>query len=108
MRRVLVDHARARLAERRGGDRLRVTLVGCETADDRSVDGAAVLQLHDALEKLEDVSEVCARVVELRFFAGLTIEETAMALGCSAPTVKRHWQFARAWLHDRLRDEDDA
>lgn len=107
MRRVLVDTARARKAERRGGDRLRVTLAGCEAADD-GVDGAAVLQLHDALEKLEHVSAACARVVELRFFAGLTIEETAMALSCSTPTVKRNWQFARAWLHDRLRDEDGS
>lgn len=107
MRRVLVDHARARRAERRGGHRLRVTLNGANTPADREVDGLAVLQLHEALQKLEDVSADCARVVELRFFAGLTIEETALALSCSTPTVKRHWQFARAWLHDRLRDGEE-
>ncbi|MFN3241823.1 MAG: ECF-type sigma factor [Planctomycetota bacterium] len=106
MRRVLVDHARARQADRRGGDRLRVTLSGCEPADERWAQGAAVLNLHEALAGLERVSEACAQVVELRFFAGLTIDETALALGCSAPTVKRHWQFARAWLHDRLREEE--
>ncbi len=105
MRRVLVDHARARRAACRGGDLLRVTLCDVPTRDDEAVGDIAVLTLHDALEKLEEMAPHVAQVVELRYFAGLTIDETAKALGRSTATVKREWAFARAWLHDRIRRE---
>ncbi|MCR9246933.1 MAG: ECF-type sigma factor [bacterium] len=106
MRRVLVDHARSRKAQRRAGHLLRVTLDDAHGAADRPIENLAVLQLHEALEKLEETAPEVAQVVELRYFAGLTVEETARALGRSAPTVKRSWAFARAWLHDRLKSSD--
>lgn len=106
MRRVLVDHARARRAERRGGHLLRVTLSDAASEAEPDVGDVAVLTLHDALEKLEEIAPDVARIVELRYFAGLTIDETAQAIGCSTPTVKRHWAFARAWLHDRIRADE--
>jgi len=104
MRRVLVDHARARLAEKRGGGIAAVSLQenkvgGSLDADDRDVD---ILALHDAIERLSELDAAQARVVELRYFAGLTIEETAEALEISPATVKREWVVARAWLRREL------
>ena len=101
MRRLLVDHARRRSAERRGGDRLRVTLADVAVGDS-PIDDLAVLTLHDALAKLEEIAPDVARVVEMRYFAGLTVEETSAALGRSTATVKREWAYARAWLHERI------
>jgi RNA polymerase sigma-70 factor, ECF subfamily len=97
MRRVLVDHARGRLAEKRGGAMQRVTLgdAGSETSTDA---GLEVLALHDALERLAALDPEQARLVELRYFGGLGIDETAEALGVSSATVKREWAVARAWL----------
>ncbi len=106
MRRILVDHARARRAAKRGGaDRLHVTLAESdarapEDGDDPSVE---MLALHAALERLVVMDARQARVVELRYFGGLTIEETADALGLSPATVKREWVVARAWLRRELR-----
>ncbi len=101
MRRVLVDHARARLAGKRGGELQRVTLgdVGSGAADDANVD---VLALHDALERLAALDPDQARLVELRYFGGLGIEDTAKTLGVSPATVKREWAVARAWLRREL------
>ena len=100
MRRILVDHARAVGAARRGGPKVRQCV---ELAADVAVDhGAEMLELHDALERLGALSERQARVVELRFFGGLTVEETAEALDVSVPTVVREWRFARAWLRREL------
>jgi RNA polymerase sigma-70 factor (ECF subfamily) len=101
MRRVLVDHARGRLAEKRGGAMQRVTLgdVGAGPADDSALD---VLALHEALERLAELDPDQARLVELRYFGGLGIEETAEALGVSSSTVKREWAVARAWLRREL------
>ncbi len=101
MRRVLVDHARARTSEKRGGGQRPVTL---DDVHDAPADSAAidVIELHEALEKLEALDPDQARVVELRYFTGLNIEETAEALGVSAATVKREWAVARAWLHREL------
>jgi RNA polymerase sigma factor (TIGR02999 family) len=101
MRRVLVDHARTRLAEKRGGALQRVTLgdVGAGASDD---DGLDVLALHEALERLAALDPDQARLVELRYFGGLGIEDTAQALGVSPATVKREWAVARAWLRREL------
>ena len=104
MRRVLVDHARARLATKRGGDRQRITLGNAfDVADagDASAD-ADVIALHEALERLATLDPEQARLVEMRYFGGLTIEETADALGVSPATVKRDWVLARAWLKREL------
>jgi RNA polymerase sigma-70 factor (ECF subfamily) len=105
MRRVLVDHARARLSDKRGGG------VRCVTLDElhdlpqssSSSNEIDILDLNEALEKLATFDNDQARLVELRYFTGLSIEETAEALGISAATVKREWVIARAWLRRELR-----
>jgi RNA polymerase sigma factor (TIGR02999 family) len=100
MRRVLVDHARRRAAEKRGGDRHRVTFEDLAVeAEEPSVD---VVALDDALKALEQEDARLARVVEMRFFVGFSIEETATTMGISAATVKRDWTYARAWLMERM------
>jgi len=97
MRFIVVDYARARQALKRGGGRAPMTL---ERAHVSSVDRAEQLvALDDALRRLEGAHERLGRVVELRFFGGLTHPEIAAALGCSVPTVKRDWVRARAWLY---------
>ncbi len=100
MRRALIDHARARNAEKRGGKWHKVTL----HEGDAAASGLTVqlLDLNDALEELARLKERHHRVVELRFFGGLSHAEIAHILGVSAETVKKDWQFARAWLHRRL------
>jgi RNA polymerase sigma factor (TIGR02999 family) len=105
MRRILVDHARARHAAKRGGDARPLTLGDADRAaggDDGGVDGLDVLALHDALERLARLDPDQARLVELRYFAGLSVEETAHALGVSTSTAKREWATARAWLRREL------
>ena len=103
MRRILVDHARGRQADKRGGGVARVTLddanAGAANDGAGSVD---LLDLNDALEKLAVLDADQARVVELRYFTGLSIEETAEAMGTSPATVKREWSVARAWLKREL------
>lgn len=102
MRRVLVDIARRRRAERRGGDdAIRVPLEGIDVA--ASEPAADVLDVDHALDLLAREDPRKARVVELRFFGGLSIDETAQALGVSARTVHADWAFARAWLYRTLR-----
>jgi RNA polymerase sigma factor (TIGR02999 family) len=96
MRQILVDHARARLAQKRGGGATVVSLAGAETpAPAPRVD---MLALHEALERLAALDPDQARIVELRYFGGLTVEETAQVLSISPATVKRDWASARAWL----------
>ena len=100
MRRILVDHARARLADKRGGGAQPLSLHDADgVAGESDVD---VLALHDALEALAALDPQQARVVELRYFSGLNIEETAEALDISPATVKREWAVARAWLRREL------
>jgi RNA polymerase sigma-70 factor, ECF subfamily len=101
MRRVLVDHARGRLAEKRGGGAQQVTLSDIH-ADPGGGHDVDILALHAALEKLAVLDPDQARLVELRYFGGLNIEETAEALGVSPATVKREWAVARAWLRREL------
>ncbi len=95
MREILIEHARARGARKRGGQDVRVTFDDNVAAPGTDVD---MLVLHAALEKLASLDEQQARIVELRFFGGLTIEEAAEVLGVAPATVKRHWAVARAWL----------
>lgn len=102
IRRLLVDHLRERSALKRGGDVLRVTLQAGEEVAAPAADLADALDLDRLLERLERINARAARGVELRYFGGLTIEETAQTIGVSLPTAKRDWQFARAWLHDQL------
>jgi RNA polymerase sigma factor (TIGR02999 family) len=101
MRRVLVDHARTKDAEKRGGDVVRVSLA---EALGRSDDlGEDVVALNDALEGLEKIDARKGRIVELRFFGGLTVEEAAAAMDISPQTVAREWTFAKAWLRRELK-----
>lgn len=103
MRRVLIDSARKKRRLKRGGDRNRVDLSDAEIAiPEDSVD---LLALDEALSRLEDTDPSKAQVVKLRYFAGLSLEETAAALDISVPTVHRKWRFARAWLKREMQDE---
>lgn len=97
MRQIIVDHARRRAAEKRGGSLQRVDLDAATIATEDS--GAAVLALEDALQKLAALDGRLAQVVELRFFGGLSVEETADVLQVDARTVKRDWRKARAVLY---------
>jgi RNA polymerase sigma factor (TIGR02999 family) len=99
MRHVLVDYARERGALKRGGALQRVTLHSRIRIDDRDVD---IVALDEALTRLSSFAVDACRVVELRYFGGLTIEETAEVLKSSPATVKRHWTVAKAWLHREL------
>jgi RNA polymerase sigma-70 factor (ECF subfamily) len=101
MRRILIDHAREHLAQKRGGGARQVTLSGLEAAAD-SDDAVDVLALDQALGQLARLDARQARLVELRYFGGLSIEETAEALDVSPATVKREWATARAWLRREL------
>ena len=96
MRRILIEHARRRARFKRGGDRQRVTLSLIDVALPEDCD--ELLALDDVLRRLEEKDARAAQVVLLRFFAGLTIEQTAQAMNLSPRTVKREWEWARAWL----------
>jgi len=108
MRQILVQRARARYAEKRGGkDAERITLDDSVMADHtpNTPGGVDVLQLDAALEKLAALDPQQAKIVELRYFGGLTVEEAAEALDISPATVKRHWTLARAFLKNELSQE---
>jgi len=96
MRRILIDRARRKRALRRGGGREKVPLEELEIA--AAADDDRFLDLNEALEQLGRHDAEKARLVELRFFGGLTLEEAGRVLGYSEPTAKRHWAYARAWL----------
>ena len=100
MRRVLVDMARARQAEKRGGDAVRVTLDEAVIPDPAYAPD--LIRLDDALRALTAFDARKGRVVELRFFGGLSVEETASVLGVSGKTVARDWEFAKAWLQREM------
>jgi RNA polymerase sigma factor (TIGR02999 family) len=99
MRRILVENARRKRRLRHGGGRKRIDLDGLDLGDESSDD---LLALDEALDRLAAEEWGVAEVVMLRYFAGLTIEETAAALGISIRTANRHWAFAKAWLYQRL------
>lgn len=100
MRQVLVDHARSRNAAKRGGDWERVDFESAVL--DVEEQAELILEIDDALSKLSELNERLTRVVECRFFAGLSVEETATALDVTVRTVHRDWIKARAWLHTQL------
>lgn len=102
MRRILVDHARRRRRAKRGGDWKRVTLSGGEEAAAGALSAEQLLALDEALDKLAHLDERQARVVELRYFGGLTVAEVAEALGVSKRSVEAYWTHARAWLKREL------
>jgi RNA polymerase sigma factor (TIGR02999 family) len=100
MRRILVDNARRKGAEKRGGGRLRVDLSDVTQATAAPDD--ALVALNEALERLENIDKMKAQVVKLRYFAGLTVPQTAEVLGVSASSVDNYWAYARAWLRVEL------
>ncbi len=103
MRRILVDHARAHLAEKRGGEFQKVPI---DSAVDPAVElPSELIALDDALVELATFDEMKSRIIELRYFGGLTVEETAEALGVTPVTVKRHWRLAKAWLYGKMKSE---
>ena len=103
MRQILIERARARGALKRGGAQPRVTLdEGIVAGESRSID---LVALDSALERLERLDAEQARIVELRFFGGLSVDETAEALGLSPRTVHSDWAFARAWLFRAMSDD---
>lgn len=102
MRRILVDHARTRTRAKRGGAREDLAL------DELPVEASAgapvdLLALDEALERLASFDPRAAKIVELKYFGGMTLDETAAMLGVSEATVKREWQIARSWLRDQLK-----
>ena len=100
MRGILVDHARARKAEKRGGGMTKLALEEAVSFPRRSeVD---LLALDESLRELAEFDPAQSRIVELRFFGGLTIDETAEVMGISPATIKREWKMAKAWLHQRI------
>jgi RNA polymerase sigma factor (TIGR02999 family) len=106
MREILIERARARTAFKRGGSRVRVSLEGdLESPATRSFD---LLVLDDALERLSSLDPQLGRIVELRFFGGLTVEETAESLGVSPVTVKRGWSIAKAWLRNEMENRHES
>jgi RNA polymerase sigma factor (TIGR02999 family) len=102
MRRVLLDHARTRLAQKRGGGAVQVSLGGVRAAEDAPLDAVDVIALNDALDGLAVLDPQKARLVDLRYFAGLSIPEAAEVLGISTATVGREWAVARMWLRREL------
>ena len=103
MRRILVDHARGHNAEKRGGEFQKLPIdENLDVADERAAD---LIALDEALERLAELDAQKARVVELRFFGGLSVEETAEVMGVSAPTVKRQWRMAKSWLYGQVQKQ---
>ncbi|HKI32133.1 MAG TPA: ECF-type sigma factor [Gemmataceae bacterium] len=100
MRRILIEKARRKRRERHGGDRKRLPLDEANLAEDAADD--RLLAVDEALDRLAKEEEKVAEVVKLRYFGGLTIEETAEVLGISVRTANRHWAYARAWLYQEL------
>jgi len=106
MRRLLVENARRKNALQRGGDRERLDLSLAEPEAPRLSED--VLALSDALEKLEKQDRNKADLVKLRYFAGMTMEQAAEAVGISPATAHRHWNYARAWLHQEISGKDES
>lgn len=100
MRQVLVDHARSKQRQKRGGSRRRAIADVAQLAAEQ--DPEEILALEEAIRRLEGVEPRAAEIVKLRFFAGLSIEETAEVTGLSVRTTNREWKFARAWLYKAL------
>lgn len=101
MRRILVEAARRRLAAKRGGGTTPEALDGLEIPD--STSDAHLIAVHEALDHLEAVDEIKARIVKLRFFSGMENKEIAALLGVNEKTVRRHWELAKVWLYRNLK-----
>jgi RNA polymerase sigma factor (TIGR02999 family) len=97
MRRILVDYARQRVAGKRGGGEVSLELESCDIGVDVA-DSEEILAVDEALARLAEMDSQQAQVVEMRYFGGMTVEETAEALSISPRTVKRDWAMAKAWL----------
>lgn len=106
MRRILIEHARRAGAQKRGGGRRRTIANVADLADEESV--SMTLELDGAIEALRAADPRAASVVQLRFYAGLSVDETAAALNIGASTVDRDWRYARAWLLRHLREHDET
>jgi RNA polymerase sigma factor (TIGR02999 family) len=104
MRRILIDHARKRGRVKRGGGRIQVTLGDVQVGAGLPLED--ILALDEAIQRLEGQDPRMAEIVRLRFFAGLSVEETAKALEVSERTVKREWAVARAWLFEAMRESE--
>lgn len=104
MRRILIEHARKRGRLKRGGDRRRVPVSVADLAAEQ--DSEEILAVDEAVRRLEETDAQAGKVVRLRFFAGLSVDETARALDLSPRTIAREWAYARAWLHDALKGEE--
>lgn len=104
MRGILVDHARGKGRVKRGGDRRRVPLDGND-ATPVAVDEPTMLAIDEAMTRLAELDQRKAKLVELRFFGGLTADEAADALGIARSTAAEEWRMARAWLYSQLRDD---
>ncbi|WP_428939142.1 ECF-type sigma factor [Fontivita pretiosa] len=107
MRRILIDHARTRKRIKRGGGQIKRSAADISDVAELAVeqDPDQIMALDEAICRLEQQDRQAAQVVKLRFFAGLSVQETADAMGISSRTVKREWQFARAWLFNVLKDD---
>jgi len=103
MRRILVDHARSRHRNKRGGDAEDLPLEAAEFAVDANGTSVDLVALDEALTRLAELDERQSRIVELRFFSGMSVDETAEALGVSTATVKNDWRTAKAWLFQELK-----
>jgi RNA polymerase sigma factor (TIGR02999 family) len=106
MRRILIDRAREKRSAKRGGGRKKLNIDAVDLATQATPD--QLLAIDDALAKLARADPVAARLVELRYFAGLTVEEAGKALGMSTATAYRHWKYARAWLHGELLGAEES
>ena len=104
MRRILIDHARAHLRDKRGGGAIAVPLD--EALVFSPEQSSEIVRLNEALERLAKFDPRQSKIVELRFFGGLTVEQTAELLSLSPTTVKREWSMAKAWLHGELRESN--
>jgi RNA polymerase sigma factor (TIGR02999 family) len=103
MRSIIVDTVRARVAQRRGGDEMHVTL-GTDVVDKASIDEHELLRLDEALDELARFDQRLVQIVEMRYFAGLAVEEIAEALGVTSRTIRRQWEKARLLLFASLQD----
>ena len=106
MRRILIDRARKKRSTKRGGGRKKLNVDALDLATQATPD--QLLAVNDALGKLAREDPVAARLVELRYFAGLTVEEAGKAIGMSTATAYRHWKYARAWLHSELLETGES
>ena len=109
VRRVVIDYLRERAAQKRGGEIERISLTGLVDSDLPVVNNAVdFLRLDNVLYELEKFDAASARIVEMRYFMGMTVQEISTALSCSVSTIERQWRTARAWLHMRIENPEES